>query len=294
MSKHSLRARLALLLYGFYKAIPFIRDLHSIRDTTRLLVEIEQASLVEKIMLAEKYGNPLHLAGFESQIFSQNGEDGIIAEIFERIGVTSKSFLEIGVGDGSENNTTLLLHLGWSGLWIECNATNADRIRNSFKQYIADESLKLIEAFVDAEEAPRKVGVEHSSMEVDFLSLDVDQNTYWIWKSLKNLRARVVCIEYNAIWPPSVEWAVPYQPQRVWDKSAEYGASLKAFEVLGKEMGYHLVGCDLCGVNAFFVRSDLTDGRFRTPFDAQTHYEPLRHFLKRRRNKYRFNLQRLR
>jgi hypothetical protein len=291
---NTLRKQMALFIYGIYRAIPIVRDILTIRDATRLLVEVEQANFVETVLQAKKYGEPFHLATCESQLFSQNGEDGIIAEIFKRVGVTSKSFIEIGVGDGAENNTSLLLHLGWRGLWIEGDDKNVNIIRKAFKQYIENGSLRLVNAFVDAESAPKHVGAEDSSIEVDFLSLDIDQNTYWIWKSLKNVRARVVCVEYNAIWPPSIEWVVPYLRDRTWDRSAEFGASLKSLEMLGKDLGYVLVGCDLCGVNAFFVRSDLADGRFRTPFDAQTHYEPLRHFLTRRRNKYRFNIQRFR
>ena len=54
---------------------------------------------------------------------------------------------------------------------------------------------------------------------------------------------------------------------------------LAAFERLGRETGYALVGCSAAGVNAFFVREDLARGRFHAPFDAATHYEPPRYFL---------------
>ena len=53
-------------------------------------------------------------------IYSQAGEDGIIAEIFRRIGTTTKDFVEFGSGNGRENNTvSLLTTQGWKGLWIE-------------------------------------------------------------------------------------------------------------------------------------------------------------------------------
>jgi hypothetical protein len=34
------------------------------------------------------------------QVYSQNNEDGIIAEIFRRIGTENRTFVEFGVGDG--------------------------------------------------------------------------------------------------------------------------------------------------------------------------------------------------
>jgi hypothetical protein len=69
---------------------------------------------------------------------------------------------------------------------------------------------------------------------------------------------------------------VNYFANRVWDKSQNFGASLKAMELLGNELGYCLVGCDYTGTNAFFVRSDLVEGHFASPFTAENHYEPAR------------------
>jgi hypothetical protein len=49
-----------------------------------------------------------------------------------------------------------------------------------------------------------------------------------------------------------------------------FGASLAALTKLGKEEGYVFVGCETCGVNAFFVRADCAANVFedRTPRDA--------------------------
>ena len=44
-------------------------------------------------------------------------------------------------------------------------------------------------------------------------------------------------------------------------------------------MGYALVGCDIAGVNAFFVRRDLCGDRFCAPYTAENHYEPMRYYL---------------
>ena len=65
--------------------------------------------------------DPRRLLAHGAQYWSQNYEDGMIAEIFRRIGVQSKTFLEIGIGDGRENNTAALVAMGWSGWWIDAN-----------------------------------------------------------------------------------------------------------------------------------------------------------------------------
>jgi hypothetical protein len=48
----------------------------------------------------------------------------------------------------------------------------------------------------------------------------------------------------------------------------------------GKGKGYELVGCNLSGVNAFFVSNDKVAGRFAEPFSAESHYHPPRYYLK--------------
>jgi hypothetical protein len=119
-----------------------------------------------------------------------------------------------------------------------------------------------------------KLGVPR---EIDLLSLDIDQNTYHVWEALHEFSPRVVVVEYNAAVPPDIEWKVHYVPDRRWDGTQNFGASLKAFEVLGNRLGYRLVGCDFNGVNAFFVRSDLVADSFAAPFTAENHYEPPRY-----------------
>ena len=54
---------------------------------------------------------------------------------------------------------------------------------------------------------------------------------------------------------------------------------MKAYELLGSKFGYSLVACDLCGVNAFFVRNSMLGDHFLAPYRAENHYEPLRDFL---------------
>ncbi len=78
-----------------------------------------------------KYDSPDKLTKFEFQAFSQFGEDGIIKEIFRRIGTTNKYFVEFGVEDGSETNTTYLLYQGWKGLWIDGSDKNIGSINST-------------------------------------------------------------------------------------------------------------------------------------------------------------------
>jgi hypothetical protein len=212
---------------------------------------------------------------------SQNGEDGIIREIFRRIGICSHSFVEIGVGNGLECNTAFLLAQGWTGCWIEGDRKSVEVMPELFRTPLARGRLKLRCGFGTAENIGSMLRALGASDQPDVLSLDVDQNTYWLWKALPQLRAQVVVIEYNASYPPDLDWKASYAPERVWDGTNYFGASLKAFEILGRDLGYNLVACDLAGVNAFFVRQDLSGDHFLAPFNSETHYEPPRYWLYR-------------
>jgi len=76
--------------------------------------EYESVHLRNTMMSQPKYQDTLRLARFEAKVFSQNGEDGIIAEIFRRIGTINRYFVDFGSSDGMENNTVFLLKQGWS------------------------------------------------------------------------------------------------------------------------------------------------------------------------------------
>ena len=218
--------------------------------------------------------DPRELCLVTTQCFSQGPEDGIIAEIFRRIGTRDRFFIEIGAGDGRENTTRLLLTLGWSGIWIEGSPKSCAAIREDFAEALASGQLKLIEAMVTAENIGALLAEADAPTGFDYLSVDLDMNTYYVWQALEGYKARAACIEYNASIPPSWEFTVPYDPAAVWDGSNWYGAGLKSLELLGATQGYSLVGCDFYGVNAFFAASDEDLSGFVSPFTAEKHYQP--------------------
>ncbi len=51
---------------------------------------------------------PEDLTAFELGVYSQNGEDGVLAEIFRRLGPGRREFVEFGVGRGVEGNCVAL------------------------------------------------------------------------------------------------------------------------------------------------------------------------------------------
>ena len=66
-----------------------------------------------------RYVDSRRLVRHGFKVYSQSDEDGIIQEIFNRIGATNCTFIEFGVETGIECNSVKLLVEGWNGLWIE-------------------------------------------------------------------------------------------------------------------------------------------------------------------------------
>jgi hypothetical protein len=277
------------LLKRWYQRVPGVRELIHIRDRldvlhsdiTWLTSRVVRSKDVEihrfldfELRQHPRYSDPQRLLRYEFQVCSQNGEDGIIREIFRRVGETDRTFVELGAGDGVENNTTFLLTQGWKGFWLDGNARFVEALEKAGD--IRDGRIKWLVSMVTRENAAALFQQLGGPREFDLLSLDVDQNTYHLWDGLREYRPRVVVVEYNSSIPSDLDWKVHYVPDREWDSTHNFGASLKVFENLGRQIGYSLVGCEFTGLNAFFVRDDLVGDRFVAPFTSENHYEPPR------------------
>jgi hypothetical protein len=212
--------------------------------------------------------------GFRS--FSQNDEDGILQEIFRRVGTSTTAFVEFGVGDGLENNTRLLLYRDWKGLWIEADAGAVGSLRRSFAAELRSGQLQLLSSIVTRENIAGLLAAGGLG-DLDLLSIDIDGNDYWIWEAIP-LRPRVVVIEYNAKFRPPTRWVMEYNAAHRWDGSDYHGASLQSLAELARKKEYTLVGCCLAGVNAFFVRDDLVQEHFPAA-DVSSLYHPPRFYL---------------
>lgn len=232
-----------------------------------------------EIALSKRLDNPLYLEQYGYRVYSQTDEDGIIQEIFNRIGCTDKRFIEFGVEDGRESNTHYLLLNGWSGLWLEGNENQVARINRLFKDPIKQGQLQVMTAFITRDNIDDLFTQNHMTGEIDLLSVDIDGNDWHVWNTISVVSPRVVIAEYNAKLPPDCEWVMEYEADYCWNESDRHGASLKSWELLGAQKGYQLVGTCIGGTNAFFVRSDLAENRFPLPATAENLYNPCRYHL---------------
>lgn len=227
----------------------------------------------------EKYHHPKNLMRYGFRVCSQHDEDGIIQEIFRRIGTTNRYFVEFGAARGYAGNTLYLLLQGWNGYWIEPDPQGIADIGRDYGEFMRNGQLTLKEEFLTAENVEAVFREMDVPLELDLLSIDIDGNDYWVWKALSSYAPRVVIIEYNSAFREGDLWVMAYNPHHRWDSRSLVGSSLKSLELLGLHKGYRLVGCNFSGTNAFFVRADLVGDHFMEPYTAETHYEPQRYYL---------------
>jgi len=185
------------------------------------------------------------LRKYERKVYSQNGQDGVIEELYKILGLqlNNSTFFEIGTEDGSECNTRYFReNYNWYGVMIDGGYQNPNI--NLFQHTVTAENICYI---LNRYNCPKYV---------NFLSLDIDYNTFYVLGALLNeFSFDIIDVEYNSSY--TEDWVVQYDPNGRWDGSNYFGASLQSFTKLCNDKGYSLVYSDANGADAFFVKDAL-------------------------------------
>lgn len=226
---------------------------------------------------------PKRLEHFGFKVYSQHDEDGIIEEIFRRLNIAAGTFCEIGVEDGLECNSLYLIHKGWRGAWLEGNIDQKQNIEGNFHSLINSRRLSVGVGMVTPDNIGEAIDSTMSAIqinpeELDFLSIDIDGMDIYLFEAL-NYRPKVICIEYNGKFPASLIKKPIFDSDYAWKGGDYMGASLAAMSETAMSKGYTLVGTNITGVNAFFVRSDLVGASFEGPFTSEALFNPARYSL---------------
>jgi hypothetical protein len=196
----------------------------------------------------------------EFSVFSQWGEDGLLAYLVSAIEIPNRVFVEFGVENYQEANTRFLAtSCQWSGLVIDGSAEYVAAIRAD--PHAWRYAITAKQAFVTAENIDELIRGAGIAGDIGLLSIDIDGNDYWVWKAISVIQPRIVVVEYNSLFGARHAVTVPYQPEFVrttaHSSNLYYGASASALAALGRAKGYALVGGNLAGNNLFFVRGDV-------------------------------------
>jgi hypothetical protein len=191
------------------------------------------------------------LREYRTNVTSHQGEDGMIAEIFRRIGATNKWCVEFGALNGTHDSNVwgLINNEGWSGVLIEADRTYFEKLTEVYRDVPRAHCLNVFVSFEGENSLDAIFARTPLPKDFDLMSIDIDGNDYHVWESLKEYRPRVVIVEFNPTIPNDIEFVQPR------DMSVQQGCSLLAFVNLARTKEYDLVATT--GANAFFVLSNL-------------------------------------
>jgi hypothetical protein len=229
------------------------RKIPSHTEALLLLLGQQMSRQVAVVPPNESFRN----VGFK--VFSQWDEDGIIQYLISHLPMQNKTFIEFGVEDYEESNTRfLLLKDHWQGMVLDASESDIRFIQRDKIYWEFDLQAKC--AWITRENIDSLLKGAGFSEDIGLLSIDIDGNEYWIWEAIQSLRPRIVIIEYNSLFglkPVSVPYKENFHKLSAHYSGLYYGCSLAALHHLAKRKGYILVGSNVWGHNAFFIRSDV-------------------------------------
>ena len=188
---------------------------------------------------------------FEYKITSQNNEDGIIEYIFDKI-PNNKIFFEIGF-EYYESNCLNLIQNGWSGVLIDQSKAEVLLTKKLLNYFFPNNKVDILRKRVTKENINLILNENDKFQQIDFFSLDVDGNDYWILKNTQLDNVKCICIEYNSWIDKNLKKTIPYNENFQYKDDGFFGASLLAYHDLLKEKKFDLIAIDSSGTNAFFV-----------------------------------------
>lgn len=216
------------------------------------------------------------------RVFSQNDEDGVLLRIFSHIGLTNQYVVEIGsncsgsdIGIPENLSTNLIVNHGWHGAIFEVDQNECDRTRHFFARDFATKhfhftngaqdsyfSPLIIQQAVSPENVNQLIQGVHDEPEPDLMVVDIDGGDYEVVSRIDTVRPRVMVVEFEKRFGAQ-HCVVQFDRlnfSKRWPQSG--AASLPAWEKLLSSQGYMLCAIGNCGFNAFFVRTDVAEGKF--------------------------------
>ena len=195
----------------------------------------------------------MRLIDYKHNIYSENGEDGILEKIFELLSPVlseEKWCVEFGAWDGIyASNTYKFIKSGWYGVYIE-----GDKERFEDLLHTASKNSKIIPIceFVSHRKDEKNnlnniLARTNIPNDFELLSIDIDSFDLDVWNSFSG-NPKVVVIEINSsLRPGIIQWH---------DGKNFIGNSFTATLNCAKKKGYRLV----CHTgNMIFVRDDLSN-----------------------------------
>jgi hypothetical protein len=207
----------------------------------------------------------MNLLQFENNIQSQYGEDGVIEEIFNRIGYKNKICVEFGAWDGQylSNSWNLWHNKDWSAYLIEGDQKRAEELKENLKDFPKATSIHSFVMPEGESSLDRILSKYDVPKDFDMLSIDIDGDDYHVFAKLTNYRPRLVIIEFNPTIPPGIEL--------IQDLGEYIGASSLSLIKLAEQKNY--IPVHITQTNLFFIAKEANPQELFDQFNIDLQYK---------------------
>jgi len=200
-------------------------------------------------MLITTENNMIDLLDYRKNVYSFEGEDGIIEKIFDILKIKNGYFCEFGAWDGIHgSNTRVLLEKNWKGVYIEAGYDRYLQCCENTKSF--KNNVVCLNNTISPYEEQSKIDflLKNTFLPKDFelLSIDIDSCDYQVWQSIKHYKPKLVIIEIDSTHKENED--------SVYDSHNNKTTSFSSMLKLGNSKEYKL----LCSTgNMFFLRNDI-------------------------------------
>ena len=247
------------------KIASLINKIMQISDPNKNMIEL---IAIGSMLSNQQYSmNSTNINDYEFKIFSQFGDDGIIQYLIKNILIENEIFIEFGVDNYMESNTRfLMMNNNWSGFVMDGSEKSMNYLKD--QSWYWKYSLTNKAVFIDKNNI-NKLLANTGFSNIGLLHIDLDGNDYHILSEidLSKLNPSIIIMEYNSVFGKDKPITIPYDKE--FDRTnAHYsnlfwGASLSALSYLASKKGYALIGCNLAGVNAYFLKNSLLNDKVK-------------------------------
>jgi hypothetical protein len=158
-----------------------------------------------------------------------------------------------------------------------CHDGSKDNIKFIKKDFIYWKyDLTAYHNFITRENINELISKFTNCSDIGLLSIDIDGNDYWIWEAITVIKPRIIVCEYNSAFESRIKCQFLTKPIFPELKLIIQIFILEHhwlhFITLPKKRVMILLGTTGAGVNAFFVRKDLSAPFIK--YNAQTGFRP--------------------
>lgn len=215
-----------------------------------------------------------HYLQFSKNIFSQNGEDGIIEQLFSDLKIQDGLLVEFGAWDGiylSNIYNLINKNKSFNAIFIESEGSKIPQLNK-----LRSNNIECVHNYVSPNkndtnsiENILKRSKFNKNLDISLMAIDVDSCDYYIFESITEYLPKVIMIETNYDYNYNQDFI-----------SYDKGCSLKSLNTLAIQKGYTLICHTL---NAFFVKNEYIDMLPKFDKDIKSIYLSLAEILEQQK-----------